>query len=70
MLAPPMLELAIGGAPPLAFAYMFPAPGAMAGLAPASRLACRSHPAAADAGGWPVGGGLRLTLCFASLRNR
>ena len=27
----------------LAFAYMFPAPGAMAGLAPASRLACRSH---------------------------
>ena len=28
----------------LAFTYMFPAPRAMAGLAPASRLTCRSHP--------------------------
>jgi hypothetical protein len=27
----------------LAFAYMFPAPRAMAGLSPASRLTCRSH---------------------------
>jgi len=27
----------------LAFAYMFPAPRAMAGVAPASRLTCRSH---------------------------
>ena len=27
----------------LAFAYMFPAHRAMAGLAPASRLTCRSH---------------------------
>ena len=27
----------------LAFAYMFPAPRAMAGFAPASRLTCRSH---------------------------